>query len=86
MDWLNDIPSATGIDLVVALMAKKFMDGPVTFRSPFWDGEIKIEALDDYRAWIRTVERIGIELDAEKRALEIWEMEKNGIFAGVRIP
>ena len=86
MDWLNNLPPLDGIDRIVTDMAQRLMCEPVIFRSPFWDGEIKIETLDDYRAWIRTVERIGIELDAEKRASEIWEREKNGEFAGVRIP
>jgi len=77
MDWLNNLPPLKGIDRVVAEAAQKLMRGPVVFGSPYWDGDVVIETLDDYRAWIRTVERIWNELGAERRALEIWEMEKN---------
>ena len=78
MDWLNELPSVTGIDRVVAEMAQRLMRGPVIFRSPWWNGDVTIETLGDYRAWIRAVERIENEWDAEQRALEIWETEKNG--------
>jgi len=66
------------IDRVVAEAAQKQMRGPVVFKSPYWDGDVVIETLDDYRAWIRTVERIGNELGAYRRALRIWETEKKG--------
>jgi hypothetical protein len=36
MDWLNELPPATGIDKVVGEMAKRLLEGPVIFRSPFW--------------------------------------------------
>lgn len=75
MDWLNDLPAVKGIDKVVAEMAQRLMKGPVVFGSPFWDGDVKIETLDDYRAWTRTAERIENDRDAERRALEIWEEE-----------
>jgi hypothetical protein len=86
MDWLSDLPPLKGIDRVVSEMAQKLMSGPVIFKSPFWNGEVKIENLDDYRAWIRTVVRIGSDRDAEQMALEIWEKEKNVNIAEVRIP
>ena len=56
-------------------MAKQLLNGPVVFRSPFWDGEIKIETLNDYCAWARFAERIDNERGTEGRALEIWEEE-----------
>lgn len=73
MDWMDDLPQVTGIDLVVALMAQKLMDGPVTFRSPFWDGDVIIETLNDYRSWIYIVTKIYDEPGMEEKALEIWE-------------
>ena len=75
MDWLNELPPATGIDKVVGEMAKRLLEGPVVFRSPFWDGDIKIETLNDYRAWVRFANRIDNEPGAEMRALEVWEEE-----------
>lgn len=80
MDWLNELPSVTGIDRVVEEMAQRLMRGPVTFRSPYWNGDVVIETLDDYRAWVRTAERIENEPGAERRALKIWEAEKNRKF------
>jgi hypothetical protein len=77
MDWLNELKPATGIDKVVGEMAKRLLEGPVIFRSPFWDGEIKIETLNDYCAWARFAYRIDNERGAELRALEIWEEEKD---------
>jgi hypothetical protein len=76
MDWLNELPPATGIEKVVGEMAKRLLEGPVVFRSPFWDGEIKIESLNDYCAWTRFAYRIDDERGAEGRAFEIWEEEK----------
>ena len=78
MDWLNELPPISGIDRVVAESAQKLMRGPVVFRSPYWDGDVVIETLYDYRAWIRTVERIWNELGAERRGLERWEAERAG--------
>jgi hypothetical protein len=78
MDWLNDLPSVTGIDRFVAEMAQRLMRGPVVFGSPFWNGDVVIETLDDYCAWAKTTERIGNERGAEQGALEIWETEKDG--------
>jgi hypothetical protein len=75
MDWLSELPPATGIDKVVGEMAKRLLEGPVIFRSPFWDGEIRIETLTDYCAWARFAHRIDNERGAEFRALEIWEEE-----------
>src|SRR4030066_2083138 len=80
MDWKSELPSLTGIEKNVAEAAQKLMRGPVVFKSPYWDGNVVIETLDDYRAWIRTVNRVNNEPDAERRALEIWETEKNGKF------
>jgi len=77
MDWLNDLQPLKGIDRFVAEMGKRLMSGPVIFRSPFWNGDVVIETLDDYRAWVRTTERIENERGAERRALEIWDTEKN---------
>ena len=80
MDWLNEIPSVTGIDRIVAEMAQKLMSGTVTFGSPYWNGDVVIETFNEYRAWVRTAERIWNEPGAERRALEIWKTEKNGKF------
>jgi hypothetical protein len=77
MDWLNELPPATGIDKVVGGMAKRLLEGPVVFRSPFWDGDIRIETLTDYCAWVRFADRMDNEREAEGRADEIWEEEKN---------
>lgn len=76
MDWPNDLPSVTGIDRVIAEMAKRLIDGPLVYRSPFWVGEVTIKDLDDYRVWVRFVDRMDNERGSEKRALEIWEEEK----------
>ena len=78
MDWLNDLPEVTGIDRVVAEMAQRLMSRPVIFRSPFWDGDVKIETLGDYHAWARTNVRIDNERGAGLRASEIWEEERGG--------
>jgi hypothetical protein len=75
MDWLNELIPATGIDRVVGEMAKRLLEGPVVFRSPFLDGDIKIETLGDYRAWVRFAYRLDNEKGAEFRALEIWREE-----------
>lgn len=75
MDWLNSLPAVKGINKVVAEMAQVLMKGPVTFKSPFWDGDITIKDLNDYRAWARFADRIENERSAEGRALEIWEEE-----------
>lgn len=80
MEWLNELPSVTGIDKVVGEMAKRLLEGPVVFRSPFWDGDIKIGNLNDYYAWTRFAYRIDNERGAEGRALEVWEEENNRIF------
>ena len=80
MELLNKLPPVMGVTLVVTLMAQKLMDGPYIFRSPFWDGDIKIETIIDYRAWVRTVERIGKEFGAEQNAKGMWEMERNKKF------
>ena len=77
MDWLNELPPAIGIDKIVREMAKRLLEGPVVFRSPFWDGDIKIENLNDYCAWERFAYRIDNERGAEARAFEIWEEENN---------
>jgi hypothetical protein len=77
MDWLNELPPATGIDKVVGEMAKRLLEGPVVFRSPFWDGDIKIETLNDYCAWARFANRMDDERGAELRAVEIWEEERD---------
>ena len=77
MDWLNDLPPLKGIDRVVAEMAQRLMSGTIIFRSPFWGGDVVIRTLGEYRAWVRTVNRIGGELGAEQKAEEIWELEKN---------
>jgi hypothetical protein len=82
MDWLNELPPATGIEKVVGEMAKRLLEGPVVFRSPFWDGDIKIETLNDYCAWARFACRMDNERGAEGRALEIWEEEYNRISVG----
>ena len=79
MDWLNEFPPASGFDKVVGEMAKRLLEGPVVFRSPFWDGDIKIETLNDYFAWARFADRIDNERGAEGRALEIWEEENGGV-------
>jgi hypothetical protein len=76
MGWLNDLPSVKGIDRFVVEMAQRLMSGPVTFKSPYWDGDVTIGTLGEYRAWIRVVERIENKQDAERRALEIWDEEK----------
>ena len=78
MDWLNELPSVTGIDRIVAEAARRLMSGPVIFRSPYWDGEVSIGTLDEYRAWIRTSKRIENEMDAGLRGLEVWEAERAG--------
>ena len=67
MDWKSELPSLTGIEKVVADAAQKLMKGPVVFKIPYWDGNVVIETLDDYRAWIRTVNRVNNEPDAERR-------------------
>ncbi len=80
MDWLNelrDLRPRTGIDHVTLQMLERLIAGPVSFKSPYWDGEIVIATVDDYLAWARTSARIQKELDAEKWAYEIWEMEKS---------
>jgi hypothetical protein len=76
MDWLNDLPTVTGIDKVVGEMAKRLVEGPIVFRSPFWDGNIIIETLDDYRIWARFARRMDQEHGAEERAVEMREEEK----------
>lgn len=76
MDWLNELSSVTGIDKVVGEMAKRLLEGPVIFRSPFWDGDIRIETLNDYRVWARFAYRVDNERGAEDRAFEIWEEER----------
>jgi len=58
-------------------MAKRLLEGPVVFRSPFWDGEIKIETINDYCAWARFAYRIDNKRGAELRALEIWAEERD---------
>ena len=73
MDWLNELPPATGIDRVVGEMAKRLLDGPVVFRSPFWDGNIRIETLNDYLVWVRFANRTDNEPGADLLAFEIWE-------------
>ena len=83
MDWLSSLPAAKGINKVVGEMAQKIMKGPFVFRSPFWDGDIKIETLDDYRAWARFADRIENERGAEGRALEIWEEEERKLICAV---
>ena len=75
MDWLNELPPAKGIDKVIGEIAKRLLEGPVVFRSPFWDGEIRIETINDYCAWARFAYRIDNERGAESRAEEIWETE-----------
>lgn len=60
------------------------MDGPVVFKSQYWDGDVTIETLDGYRAWILTVGRINDERGAESKAFEIWDTEKNGNLEPVR--
>lgn len=79
MDWPNDLPAVTGIDKVVTEMAKRLIEGPVVFRSPFWDGDITIATMDDYRTWARFARRIDQEYGAEERVVEIWEKECQGI-------
>jgi hypothetical protein len=76
MEWLNEIPVGVGIDKVVGEMAKRLIEGAIVFRSPFWDGDITIATLDDYRTWARFARRIDQERGAEERILEIWEEEK----------
>ena len=76
MDWLNELPAVTGIDKVVGEMAKRLLEGPVVFRSPFWDGDIRIETLTDYCVWARFAHRMDNEVGVEGRALEVWEEEK----------
>jgi hypothetical protein len=76
MDWLNELPPATGIDKVVGEMAKRLLEGPVVFRSQYWDGDIRIETLTVYCAWARFGDRMDNERGAEGRAFEIWEEEK----------
>ena len=80
MDWRNDFPTLKGIDKVVTEMAQRIMKGPLISRSRFWDGDIKIEDLNDYRAWTRFAYRIENERGAEGRALEIWETEISKIY------
>ena len=75
MYWLNELPPATGIDKVVGEMAKRLLEGPVIFRSPFWTGDIKIETLNDYCVWARFADRMNNERGAELRALKICEEE-----------
>jgi len=57
-------------------MAKRLLEGPVVFRSPFWDGEIVIETMNDYLAWARFADRIDNERGIDVRALHIFEEEK----------
>lgn len=83
MDWLNDLPTVTGIDKVVAEMAKRLIEGPLVFRCPFWEGDIVIETLDDYRAWARFASRMDHELGAEEQAFLIWERERSRGFVAV---
>lgn len=75
MDWLNDLPYVTGIDRIVAEMAKRLMEGPVVFKSPFWDMDVIIRDLNDYRGWLRTADKISNDRDAERKGLGIWETE-----------
>jgi hypothetical protein len=77
MDWPNEFPPLTVIDRVVGETAQKLMRGPVVFRSPYWNGEVVIESLDDYRAWARFADRINNERGAERRASQIWEEKKD---------
>jgi hypothetical protein len=72
MDWLNELPSVTGIDKVVGEMAKRLLEGPVVFRSPFWDGDITIETLNDYCAWAKFAYRIDNERGIESIPLKKW--------------
>jgi len=78
MDWLNSLPAVNGIDKVVGEMAQMLMKTTFVFRSPFWDGDIKIENLDDYRAWARFADRIENERGAEGMAFNILEEERGG--------
>jgi uncharacterized protein YbaA (DUF1428 family) len=57
-------------------MAKRLIEGPIVFQSPFWDGVITIANMDDYRTWARFARRIDQEHGAEERIVEIWEEEK----------
>lgn len=83
MDWRSELQPLTGVDRFVTEMAQRLMNGPVVFRCPYWDGDVTIVSLDDYRAWIRATERIENDKGAERRALEIWETEKNKMGIGV---
>lgn len=76
MDWLNDLPTVTGIHRIIAIGAQRLMRGPLVFKSPYWDGQVVIENLAEYRAWGRTKDRVRNEMGAELRALEIWETER----------
>jgi hypothetical protein len=67
MDWLNELPSISGIDRIVAEGAQKLMRGPVVFKSPYSGGYVVIETLDDYRAWIRTVVQVNNGPGGEQR-------------------
>lgn len=75
MDWLNEFPEVTGIDKVVAEAARRLMAGPVFFRSQFFDGEVRIEDLRDYRAWTKTVSRLNNEPGADFRRRELRDVE-----------
>lgn len=86
MDWLNDSLPVAGIEKAVAEMAQRLMSGPLSFRSRFRGGIVSLDNLDDYRAWCRTVERIGTEPEAERRVFEIFEMEKTESRKDIRCP
>ena len=79
MDWLNELRELRpqkGIDRVVIEMMEKLIGGPVSFPSPYWDGDIVIATVDDYLAWARASERIQDESRAEQKAIEIWRIER----------
>ena len=72
MDWKNDLPTVTGIDKVVAEMARKLLEKPVIFQNPFCDETIFIDRLKAYRTWTDYVMEVERGIVAEKLSLTVW--------------